>query len=1064
MASAEDTTKLQSAGNNPLYCGICLMPYKDPRNLPCGHTYCLKCIRDTKTNSCTSCITPFYTDIDNLPINFIIETFILSLPQIHRCSMAESEDHGPMEFFCIDCWDAFCDNCGKNHTKYTKLTKNHVIKHRHEVSQADIEQHLQYAAAFCHLHKTDEVAFYCLQCELTGCNKCFLTDHSKHEYMKINEANKTFAKKITKSVEELKTIRSIYDTRFQRTNQLKIQSSNYNNKLLVDLKRLITNIKHELQNIWENLLKGIDKLSEKAQKVISERSERDFLQLENFALLLRERIMNINKTIQSCEKHLLPTSSIIEKVKFMKSLATQLMIVDEEDESIKPYLLPLDISVLKSDIVNWQQMIIDSIDTFIDQTPCLAIADNEITADNLQDVLECVKIDETDPFEMQVELIDDLQNLNTKENVILEKVSKKLKTCSSKTRSESVKKRKIKAQNSIRAPQNIQTHNEFSILENVNSVAINENLYNNTKDNLKITNNGANLNDEDIGNEDRKKYSSLNNNIPNITVNIPIVADNVPNTTDNSPITTSNISNNKSITADNDIVAENLQDVFESVKIDETDLFEMQVELIDDLQNLNTKENVILEKVSKKLKTCSSKTRSESVKKRKIKAQNSIRAPQNIQTHNEFSILENVNSVAINESLHNNTKDTLKSTNDEDIGNEDRKNYSSLNSNIPNITVNIPIVADNVSNTTDNSPITTSNISINKSIIHNTAINISNPAGNFLKNTNNIQNTAINFSNNAGSNTTSNNNTIIFQQKYLSNEMLMERNNNLFKISCEDEHIISDKNNLSSDKKSFQLNPHMQDEMTNPTASVASNRETKSSSPYLSQNISESRYLDVNCSCCNKSLAREKLRENQCGHLSCNSCPTNNNNSQICVAKNNLNDTSVTVPNLCVQNHEVMDKPPSSQSIYQFMCITCRSCDIFSVFNFLDCGHAECKSCIKKNTMCIEKLAVYRPYRPGRCKSCEKKENEWINDQPPGTMRISFSKNDLPGYKGYGTISITYTIPKGYQGVSSIINATIYCNYIHVSVKILRLIIGQKIFLFYTRVAYFLLLMHLNYV
>ena len=72
----------------------------------------------------------------------------------------------------------------------------------------------------------------------------------------------------------------------------------------------------------------------------------------------------------------------------------------------------------------------------------------------------------------------------------------------------------------------------------------------------------------------------------------------------------------------------------------------------------------------------------------------------------------------------------------------------------------------------------------------------------------------------------------------------------------------------------------------------------------------------------------------------------------------------------------------------------------------LGCGHIFC-------TDCIEQQFKYKP----SCPQCGAVFGKMYGNQPPGTVRITTSRRDLPGYYGDGSIEINYDIPAGHQMV-----------------------------------------------
>jgi hypothetical protein len=93
--------------NSHMECAICHEVFKDPRILPCGHTFCCVCLQhqldsasgtcSTRNLECAYCkaalaVGDGQTVHNLLPKNFAIDTCLSSLPVMDKC--ASEEDDG----------------------------------------------------------------------------------------------------------------------------------------------------------------------------------------------------------------------------------------------------------------------------------------------------------------------------------------------------------------------------------------------------------------------------------------------------------------------------------------------------------------------------------------------------------------------------------------------------------------------------------------------------------------------------------------------------------------------------------------------------------------------------------------------------------------------------------------------------------------------------------------------------------------------------------------------------------------------------------------------------------
>jgi len=124
-------------------CGVCFKMYnhqdKKPHSLPCGHTFCLECLRQISKHSIIKC--PFdkishNITVENLPVNYAILT---ALPIQHSSTqgkegtMATCDLHKSkkVKFYCKNDSEMFCSKCVLKHTnlKHEVVPCSYKSKH-----------------------------------------------------------------------------------------------------------------------------------------------------------------------------------------------------------------------------------------------------------------------------------------------------------------------------------------------------------------------------------------------------------------------------------------------------------------------------------------------------------------------------------------------------------------------------------------------------------------------------------------------------------------------------------------------------------------------------------------------------------------------------------------------------------------------------------------------------------------------------------------------------------------------------------------------------------------------
>ncbi|CAM4604915.1 unnamed protein product [Leuciscus chuanchicus] len=192
-------------------CGVCNRMYRDPKILPCLHTFCADCVRQLEPfsvrrvngerrspednthghNSGSTILCPECDSEVNLPPSGVdgLTTDHLALDEVFTetllvdssvlCDLCSDSDAGKR---CEVCCVNLCDFCSQAHRRQ-KRTSSHSIQSLQELkSQGRLTR-----PVLCSLHPGQELRLFCEPCDLTVCLECAATFHRDHHCSSAHE-------------------------------------------------------------------------------------------------------------------------------------------------------------------------------------------------------------------------------------------------------------------------------------------------------------------------------------------------------------------------------------------------------------------------------------------------------------------------------------------------------------------------------------------------------------------------------------------------------------------------------------------------------------------------------------------------------------------------------------------------------------------------------------------------------------------------------------------------------------------------------------------------------------
>ncbi len=89
------------------------------------------------------------------------------------------EENADATSYCIDCGEYLCDQCVNAH-KRVRITKDHTIQPKDEVSKTDDSAANLEKVLHCPVHKNELLKLYCDTCDKLTCRDCQLQEHKEH--------------------------------------------------------------------------------------------------------------------------------------------------------------------------------------------------------------------------------------------------------------------------------------------------------------------------------------------------------------------------------------------------------------------------------------------------------------------------------------------------------------------------------------------------------------------------------------------------------------------------------------------------------------------------------------------------------------------------------------------------------------------------------------------------------------------------------------------------------------------------------------------------------------------
>ena len=315
-------------------CSVCMSPFTDPKILPCFHTFCLHCLNELQRTSgkhgeitCPECRRKFQVPGSgypkDLPANFRMNS-LLDVMAIQKCNVAgvkcgNCEKTSAQSFYCFKCCTFWCDDCIAAHN-IIRANKDHRVLAIRDFQDQDIEDVLK-RPVFCQIehHESEELKFFCKNCENAICNTCAITLHEGHAKLLLqNVAN-----------ERKSSLQFAMETQKEKALQMRNTITRLQSECN-EIQEQVACVKKSAQSFIDNLMKVFEAKKQELFKEVDYRAQEVIERLEEQQSQVENELQLIETSIKKTET-LLKRSTNAEIVHFTVNTLFQEEVTDEAE-------------------------------------------------------------------------------------------------------------------------------------------------------------------------------------------------------------------------------------------------------------------------------------------------------------------------------------------------------------------------------------------------------------------------------------------------------------------------------------------------------------------------------------------------------------------------------------------------------------------------------------------------------------------------------------------------------------------------------------------------------------
>ena len=336
MARALETDPINELEEN-LQCTVCLKTLKDPRTLPCWHSFCQACLEDVvqtcrnkaphgREFPCPNCRATFILDpgkhVADMPRNYFICNIVkvaavldrgTRVPCSHNCSQSYSVAR------CVTCEKFLCRECLTDHNKY-RGHGGHSVLTMEELSKPENRMKIK-DKMHCNEHSGMILKVYCETCDELICRDCMDFKHAKqgHSCCLVKDVAGKYKELLAsrdKTMNEVLKEGNVLLARLQHSAEKRDREvTKIKSKITKRKEFLVKKVVEMLDQEEESLLRKVDKIYEGEQAKFNTQTEETTQYVENIksSVLLLGKLVHegTDEEIISSQKMMLNNADIL---------------------------------------------------------------------------------------------------------------------------------------------------------------------------------------------------------------------------------------------------------------------------------------------------------------------------------------------------------------------------------------------------------------------------------------------------------------------------------------------------------------------------------------------------------------------------------------------------------------------------------------------------------------------------------------------------------------------------------------------------------------------------------